>query len=200
MTSTVAVTVPESWKLGQPLLVSLPDGSKVRVTPPNGTKPGQSVDVCIPSAAIPVAVRVVASVDGILLPSKDIQPGHKEWDVGIWGCLSMQESGCCCCLNHCCCGYCVFASAMSKSGIAQEFLGLQRDQECLANLAVFGGLCCELFPCQGRVGMTVARIEIAKKYGIHEDWLYSGLCAFCCFPCSICQTTNEIVHREDLTY
>lgn len=100
-------------------------------------------------------------------------------------------------MNECCCGFCTYASAVTHTGIDPFNFDLDDHTRCLV---IFGGICCEVVPCQSLGVRTIARLEIAKKYEIKEDLGHSILVECCCPCCADWQVQNEIVVRERLTY
>ena len=67
-------------------------------------------------------------------------------------------------------------------------------------LVVLAGICCEVVPCQSLGVRTVARLEVAKKYEIKEDFMHSLCMECCCCCCSTWQVQNEIILKEGLKY
>ena len=58
----------------------------------------------------------------------------------------------------------------------------------------------QVVPCQCLMVRVVARLAVAKKYGIKEDVVNATILSCCCSCCADAQTQNEIMKQENLNH
>ena len=122
------------------------------------------------------------------------------WSTGLFECFSGKD---CCTFNGCIqnwlCSLCVYSSALAHTefDIAGFMNGMGVQMRCFA---ICCGLCCEVCPCQCLCLRAIARLEVARQYGIKEDIFHSTLVSCCCCCCADGQVQNEIMQREALKY
>ena len=103
--------------------------------------------------ATPVAVVTATpvAVGSAPLPPTNLKPstGTESWGIGLCDCFGGKDT-CSCngCIQNCCCGMCVYSSAVALGLHDRSLFGLSDLDEQMRCLAVCGGLCCEVVPCQ----------------------------------------------------
>ena len=129
-------------------------------------------------------------------PNQDPNIAIGEWDNGLCGCCYHKECGSLCCIvNFCFCGLCTYASNVSQSGLTP--CGVEKDSLCCHTICIH--LCCS-YCCGPQLWNFSLRRKHARKYGFKESDCESMCYACCCLFCSMCQVTNEIMVRKNLTY
>ena len=136
----------------------------------------------------------------------DPSQGSNEWKHGICSCCA--HCSCCCFVNEILLfpfgGLAGYSSAVAASGIDPDHFfsnnASLKDGQCCRCCAIFCAICCEVVPCQSVAVRSIARLHVAHKYQIREDFVYSILCTCCCPLCSDCQVQNEILTQENLSY
>ena len=132
--------------------------------------------------------------------------GSNKWKHDLCGCCDLCS--CCCIVNEILLypfgSLAVYSSAVAASGIDPDHMfsnntSVREDQNCRC-CAIFCAICCEVVPCQSVAVRSLARLHVAHKYQIREDFVYSILCTCCCPLCSDCQVQNEILTQENLSY
>mmetsp|Transcript_16997 Transcript_16997/g.28368 ORF Transcript_16997/g.28368 Transcript_16997/m.28368 type:complete len:149 (-) Transcript_16997:362-808(-) len=134
-------------------------------------------------------------------PGNMYPPATKDWDKGLFECCSMKDCGAKCCINELCCCCCTYGDTIAKSGI--DPFNLDIKEESSRCMIISLAICCELVPCQSNVIRTMARVEVAKKYGIKDQDMVKGFFLTCC-PCTCCcsdfQVMNQVMVEENLRY
>jgi hypothetical protein len=158
------------------------------------------VVTAVPVGQPAVATAVTASISKPRV-TFDPSTGTESWSVGLFDCCGGKDC-CSCngCLQNVCCGMCVYSSAVALGLGDRDLFGLGDLDEQLRCLAVCGGLCCEVIPCQCLAIRALVRLETAKKYGIKEDIVKATLVSCCCCCCADGQVQNELMVREHLKY
>ena len=127
----------------------------------------------------------------------DPSEGTGDWSNGLFGCCSIQDCGCNCCIQECCCPCCIFGSMVAKSEIDPFDFGWDESSRCMASAA---GVCCEGVPFQALMLRSVARLNVARKYGIKEDIVHAVFISCCCPCCADMQVENEVMVKEGLKF
>ena len=102
--------------------------------------------------------------------------------------------GCCC--NFYCCSMCVWANAVSLSGM-EPFGIASPDTLCWATIGIH---CCTSYCCGPCLWSYEMRQQLTKNLGIDETPMCSAAQAVCCTGCSIMQMTHEIMTRKNLKF
>lgn len=108
----------------------------------------------------------------LALPPEEMS---NEWKIGLCGCMYDTMAT----LDVCCCWHC----QMSRQLNALDEANPQRD-ECSCCNCLLASMCPPLCTC-------LIRRKAAEKFQIEEGCPISCCMAYCCTPCSLCQTHAE---------
>ena len=194
---TFQVQAPAGAPAGSHLQVTAPNGAVVQVMIPPGTPPGGVFEVTMPPAPVVVVGQPgVAAAPAPPRPNPlDASVGPNAWTHGLLDCDGL---GCFDCFTlGLCGGSCRYCDAVAWSGV--DPLQFNADR---------GGRCCifclaisiEVVPCQALAAHTMARLAVARKYGIDQT-LLGACCVSCWCPCcAFRQVEREVRAQEKLRW